>query len=92
MTEVWIYKNWTLTLPRQCVLTGGEDSQGHLRVRERGYHFTCANEHLYLSHEDAIEARAVMIRKRIAAHKDRITLLQGEIHMLTNMLPENKDE
>ncbi len=92
MTEVWLYRNWTLTLPRLCVLVGEEDSNGYQKVLERGYPANFPSMDLYPNREAAIAARAVTIRKRIEAHQDRIVTLQGEVHMLTDMLPETCEE
>jgi hypothetical protein len=91
MKEAWIYRDCTLTLPRRCVLTGETDRYGQQKILEQGYPAYFPSRDLYNSREDAIKARAVTIRKRIQQHEARITLLHGEISMLTDMLPEETE-
>ena len=86
-TPVWIYNGWNLTLPRACFDTGVKDNMGNHMVRENGYCSYHPSDTLYPTREAAIEARTLIIHRRIKQYQDRITLLQSEILMFTELLP-----
>ncbi len=85
-TKLWIYNNWNLCLPRPCEYIGGSDVGVDHEIDIQGWTCYYPGETLYLEREDALQARAIVIRQRIQKHKERITCLEGEIRSLSDML------